>query len=150
MTSNQILSLVRRREELLKDLSEVNAQIIRITLDQSSDLHIPHGAVNGRGARRAEPAVRKGGTRRKWFERGEMIKIAKKLLTKPMTQADLVRGLASAKGYDKGLPSSEKARFKSAAYQAIAAALQADGVPADAIRTGAEASGRGALLQVLQ
>ena len=65
----------------------------------------------------------KGGARRKWFERGEMIKLARKLLTQPMTQADLVRGLSTVKGYDKGLPAAEKARFKSAAYQAIAAAL---------------------------
>ncbi len=123
MASNQIISLLQRREEVLKQLSEINAQIIRVTLDHGSNLPI---AVSGHGARgngRASVAAKKGGARRKWFERGEMIKLAKKLLTQPMSQADLVRGLASTKGYDKGLPSSEKARFKSAAYQAIAAAL---------------------------
>lgn len=122
MTSNQILALLQRREELIKQLNEVNTQIIRLTLDPGPDAAIGVLQGAGRGARGAT-AASKGGARRKWFERGEMIKLARKLLTQPMAQADLVRALSSAKGYDKGLPASEKARFKSAAYQAIAAAL---------------------------
>ncbi len=121
MTSNQILAMLQRREELIKQLNEVNTQIIRLTLDPGPDVAIGIVQGTGRGARSA--AASKGGARRKWFERGEMIKLARKLLTQPMAQADLVRALSSAKGYDKGLPASEKARFKSAAYQAIAAAL---------------------------
>lgn len=124
MTSDQILMLLHRREVLLKDLNDVNAQIIRLTLDHGADTAIALAASSARGLRTAGAAA-KGGARRKWFARGEMIKLSKKLLAQPMTQADLVRGLATAKGYDKGLPSSEKARFKSAAYQAIAAALNA-------------------------
>jgi hypothetical protein len=124
MTSHHILTLLQRREELLKDLGGINAQIIQLAMDQNSDAAI---TLVGDAARasRSGTAAKKGGARRKWFERGEMIKLAKKILTQPMTQADLVRSLATAKGYDKGLPSSDKARFKSAAYQAIAAALNA-------------------------
>jgi len=121
MTSDLIISLLQKREDLLRDLSEVNAQIIRVTLDHGSAPAI--SVPTARAGTRPNGSVSKGGARRKWFERGEMIKLAKKLLAQPMSQADLVRGLASAKGYDKGLPASEKARFKSAAYQAIAAAL---------------------------
>ena len=124
MTSNHILALLHSREELIRQLNEVNTQIIRITLDSGPDAAIGLAQRGGRGARgTAASAASKGGARRKWFERGEMLKLAKKLLTQPMAQADLVRALSSAKGYDKGLPASEKARFKSAAYQAIAAAL---------------------------
>ncbi|HYA76338.1 MAG TPA: hypothetical protein VED83_05465 [Burkholderiaceae bacterium] len=121
MTSHQILSLLQKREELLKNLSEVNAQIIRFTLDHGTDsaIFVPAARASGRH----DGSGAKSGSRRKWFERGEMVKLAKKLLAQPMSQADLVRGLAGAKGYDKGLPASERARFKSAAYQAIAAAL---------------------------
>jgi len=121
MTSHQILSLLQKRENLLKDLSEVNAQIIRFTLDHGGQPSISIPAA--RAAVRADGSGRRSGARRKWFERGEMIKLSRKLLAQPMSQAELVRGLASAKGYDKGLPASEKSRFKSAAYQAIAAAL---------------------------
>jgi hypothetical protein len=121
MTSKSILSLLQRREGLIKQLGDINTQIIQITLDQSATaLPVELLARAGRGA-----VAAKGGARRKWFERGEMIKITRKVLTQPMTQADLVRALSSAKGYDKGLPASEKARFKSAAYQAIAAAINA-------------------------
>jgi hypothetical protein len=122
MTSNHILALLQSREELLKQLNEINTQIIRLTLDNGPDAALDLAQRSGRGARGASAAA-KGGARRKWFERGEMLKLAKKLLTQPMAQADLVRALSSAKGYDKGLPAAEKARFKSAAYQAIAAAL---------------------------
>jgi hypothetical protein len=125
MTSKQILALLQSREELLKQLNEVNTQIIRLTLDHGADTAIGIAQRGGRGGARGSnaSAAAKGGARRKWFERGEMLKLAKKLLNQPMAQADLVRALSSAKGYDKGLPASEKARFKSAAYQAIAAAL---------------------------
>jgi hypothetical protein len=123
MTTDQILTLLQRREELLKSLGDVNAQIIRLTLDHGAGAAIERIGQSARAG--AAGSAKKGASRRKWFERGEMINLARKLLTQPMTQADLVRGLSTAKGYDKGLPASEKARFKSAAYQAIAAALEA-------------------------
>jgi hypothetical protein len=125
MTSNQILALLQRREALINQLNEVNTQVISLTLAHGADAAIGIVARAGRPVVRGRGAnvAAKGGLRRKWFERGEMLKLARKLLNQPMAQADLVRALSSAKGYDKGLPAPEKARFKSAAYQAIAAAL---------------------------
>lgn len=123
MTSKAILSLLQRREDLLKQLGEVNTQIIQLTLDHGAATAVIPAGLSARSGRAG--LAGKGETRRKWFERGEMVKLTKKVVTQPMTQADLVRALATAKGYDKGLPASEKARFKSAAYQAIAAALNA-------------------------
>lgn len=119
MTSKSVLNLLQRRDDLLKQVGDINAQVIQIMLASNSTAALPAVAA-GRVARGG-----KSESRRKWFERGEMVKLTKRLLSQPMTQADLVRALASAKGYDKGLPASEKARFKSAAYQAIAAALNA-------------------------
>lgn len=123
MSSNPIIALLQQREELLKHLGHINAQIIQLTLDTGVPVAMPEGGAGRAGRARAPGA--KAEARRKWFERGEMVKLTRKVLTQPMSQADLVRALASAKGYDKGLPTSEKARFKSAAYQAIAAALNA-------------------------
>jgi hypothetical protein len=122
MTTTQITSLLRQRESLLKDLSTLNERLVRATLDQVAASSDALTAQLSKGAA-GKMARANGKSRRSWFERGEMVKLAKKLLTQPMSQADLVRALASAKGYDKGLSSSDKARFKSAAYQAIAAAL---------------------------
>jgi len=127
MKANPLFKMLQKREVLVKELNELNTQIIRLTLENGSDAAL--GAVlQAGGASRANTkalsaAAARGGARRKWFERGEMIKLTRKILTQPMSQADLVRGLSTAKGYDKGLPAAEKARFKSAAYQAIAAAL---------------------------
>jgi hypothetical protein len=123
MTSKTILSLLQRREDLLQQLGVINAQIIQLTLDHGAAAGLGQAGLSARAGRAG--VAGKGEARRKWFERGEMVKLTKKVLTQPMTQADLVRTLATAKGYDKGLPASEKARFKSAAYQAIAAALNA-------------------------
>jgi len=123
MSSHPILTLLQQREELLKHLGQINAQIIQLTLDTGAATAAPEALVARAGRARANGA--KAESRRKWFERGEMVKLTRKVLTQPMSQADLVRALAAAKGYDKGLPTSEKARFKSAAYQAIAAALNA-------------------------
>jgi len=117
MSSQKILSLLQERDGLLQQLNEINAQIIRATLEPGQS------ASNFATAKSGKPA--KGAKRRKWFERGEMIALSRKLLTKPMSQADLVRGLLGAKGYEKSLSAPEKARCKSAAYQAIAAALSA-------------------------
>ncbi len=121
MSTSQILSLLQRREELLKELSHVNGQIIRIALEHSGDNETIPGLRRGRAAK----GETVGGARRKWFSRGEMLQLSQKILTKPMSQAELVRNLLAAKGYDKDLPASEQARFKSAAYQAIAAAINA-------------------------
>ncbi len=123
MKSSPILQLLQTREALLKQLNDINAQIIHFTLDHGANTSLDLAAAAVRSPRNG--AAARTGSRRKWFERGEMIKLARKLLTQPMTQAELVRGLAAAKGYDKGLPAAEQARFKSAAYQAIAAALVA-------------------------
>jgi hypothetical protein len=115
--AKQVLALFHKRDELLGALAEVNARIVRATLDlgRAAQMPAPRGSAKGRAAG--------AGTRRKWFERGEMLTISRKVLTKPMAQADLVRALSTAKGYDKGLSAPDKARFQSACYQAIASAL---------------------------
>jgi hypothetical protein len=124
MASKPIQSLLQRRDDLLKQLSEINTQVVRHLLDSGAAAAAMPGGIALRGGRMLV-AGGKGRSRRKWFERGEMIRLSKKIVTQPMSQADLVRALSTAKGYDKGLATADKARFKSAAYQAIAAALEA-------------------------
>ncbi|HUN92915.1 MAG TPA: hypothetical protein VMU33_12720 [Burkholderiaceae bacterium] len=117
INSANIAPLIRKREALLKELGVINEQLLRTALDtvHASVGALPAGlgkGVKGDGAPK--------GKRRSWFERGEALALSKKILTKPMTQADLVRALASAKGYTKGLAATDQKRFQSAAYQAIA------------------------------
>jgi hypothetical protein len=121
-TSANITPLVRKREALLKELTAVNEQLLRTALDS---VHASAAAMPAGLGRAAKAAGGTGGKRRSWFERGEALALSKKLLTKPMAQADLVRALASAKGYNKGLSSADQKRFQSAAYQAIANGIAA-------------------------
>jgi hypothetical protein len=120
--SGNIAPLVRRREALLKELNALNETLLRTALDTVSSTvgALPPGVVKA-----AKGGIAAKGRRRSWFERGEALTLSKKLLTKPMAQADLVRALASAKGYNKGLSSADQKRFQSAAYQAIANGIAA-------------------------
>jgi hypothetical protein len=126
------MSLFQRRENLVRELNAVNAQIIAATLEHGADAALAAalpaaGKRAAKGARKGRPAKAKaeGGERRKWFERGEMLELTRKVLAnKTMTQADLVRALAAAKGYDKSLSDEDKGRFASASYQAIAASIK--------------------------
>jgi len=123
MSTKKIIALLTRREALLKELGALNAQIVRLAVETGeSSIAAASAAVPGRG-RSARGAA--ASSRRKWFERGEMLRLTRKLITEPMAQADIVRALAAAKGYDKSLSDEDRARFSSAAYQAIAAAINA-------------------------
>jgi hypothetical protein len=107
----KIAGLFARQEGLLKQLIMLNGQLYR-------------AVANGGASSSAEQRASRGAkARRSWFVRGEAPKLMKRLAKKPMAQADLVRALSAAKGYDKGLSSGDKKRFQSAAYQAIANAV---------------------------
>ena len=115
---SRITPLLRRREALVRELSVVNEQLLRTALDAVATTPHELPAVLARNG--AKPLAGLKSRRRSWFERGEALILSKKLLTKPMAQADLVRALSAAKGYTKSLSAADQKRFQSAAYQAIA------------------------------
>jgi hypothetical protein len=115
--ASSLESLFSRQSELVRELHTVTAKLQKLS----------HLVVSKKGASAAAngSAAKRNGVskRRSWFERGEAVGLLKKLAKKPMHQADLVRALSSAKGYDKGLSAADAKRFQSAAYQAIANAV---------------------------
>jgi hypothetical protein len=62
---------------------------------------------------------------RQWFTSGEAVGLMKRIVRAPMTASDIVKALAHAKGYDKGLPPEQLKRFQGTAYMAVSNAIKA-------------------------
>jgi hypothetical protein len=135
--SEQIAALEQQRIALQRQLEEVSTRLSRIKVafepGAAGAVSAPAKSAGpkkklGRPAKAkaAAPAVKatapaaKAKGRRQWFGTGEAIAIASKVLKKPMTQADLVRAFADAKGYSRQLSKAEMKKFQGAAYTAIA------------------------------
>ena len=115
--SSDLISIVTERARIVRELEVVNRALAKATVangHQGASRSQPSKASSGKVSR---------GKRRSWFERGEAPALLKKFATKPRTQADLMRAVAAAKGYDKGLSAADSKRVQSAVYQAIANAV---------------------------
>ena len=112
-----LIDIVAERDRVLRDLEAVNRVLAKATVAKVAE--------NGSKARpaKASNGHRVGAKRRSWFEGGEAATLLRKLATKPMAQADLMRAVAAAKGYNKGLSAADSKRVQSAVYQAIANAV---------------------------
>ena len=130
---NSIVSAVSqlesRRKALELELATVNSRLkaiqqalgasVRAEADGASK------AATAAQAPAARPARRKGRKLRQWFASGEALGLMKRLVRAPMTSSDIVKTLAHAKGYDKGLPPEQLKRFQGTAYMAVSNAIKA-------------------------
>jgi hypothetical protein len=148
--SNAITELEARRSNLEMELEKIMQRLraVKTALaasDEGASAAAPMGAVKvakakkGRRGRKpksatAAPAAKtaaksaakstgKGGTRR-WFEPGEVNELMRKLITKPTRQTDVIKQLATAKGYAGKLSKKEKMRFNWAVLSALKAAVK--------------------------
>ncbi|HUN94353.1 MAG TPA: hypothetical protein VMU33_20040 [Burkholderiaceae bacterium] len=112
--STQMVALFEKQARLVRELKSLNERIAAASAKAAKQA----GAKPAKSGKPAKTAKRKS-----WFARGEALVLLKKLATKPSTQADLVRAVLAAKGYDKGLASADLKRVQSATFQAIANAI---------------------------
>lgn len=131
-----VSELESRRKALEFELASVNSKLKAI--QQALDISGRAGA-NGpdRGAKmpsaassRPEVAPGRPGRKRarklrQWFASGEAVGLMKRIVRSPMTASDIVKALAHAKGYDKGLPPEQLKRFQGTAYMAVSNAIKA-------------------------
>ena len=83
-------------------------------------------ALEIRGAERVGAGGREGrAQRRSWFERGEAVKLIRRIARRPMRPAQVVSAAMDAKGYSASLSGDDKKRAQSALYQAVIAAVKA-------------------------
>jgi hypothetical protein len=127
-----VTELESRRKALELELATVNSRLkaIQQALQASS-----RPETNGAGrVLQSAPAPAAGAKRagrkkvrklRQWFTSGEAVGLMKKIVRTPMTASDIVKALAHAKGYDKGLAPEQLKRFQGTAYMAVSNAVKA-------------------------
>jgi hypothetical protein len=131
-----VTELESRRKALELELANVNSKLkaIQQALEVSSRI-----GSNGAGRApeaatempsRAETTAKRAGRKktrklRQWFASGEAVSLMKRIVRSPMTASDIVKALAHAKGYDKGLPPEQLKRFQGTAYMAVSNAVKA-------------------------
>jgi hypothetical protein len=131
-----VSELESRRKALEFELASVNSRLkaIQQALDASARAE-PNGPDRGSKmvatvSSRSEATPARAGRKkarklRQWFASGEAIGLMKRIVRSPMTASDIVKALAHAKGYDKGLPPEQVKRFQGTAYMAVSNAIKA-------------------------
>ena len=131
-----VTELESRRKTLELELAGVNSKLkaVQQALDISARVE-PDGASRApKGpstvSSGSEIATRRSARKRvrklrQWFTSGEAVGLMKKIVRAPMTASDIVKALAHAKGYDKGLPPEQLKRFQGTAYMAVSNAIKA-------------------------
>ncbi|MBV8209005.1 MAG: hypothetical protein JO133_02980 [Burkholderiaceae bacterium] len=130
---NSIVSAVSqlesRRKALELELATVNSRLkaIQQALGASTRVEAAGAskAASGTHAPVSQTGRRKGRKLRQWFASGEAVGLMKKIVHSPMTASDIVKQLARAKGYDKGLSAEQRKRFQGTAYMAVSNAVKA-------------------------
>lgn len=130
-----VTELESRRKALELELDSVNSRLkaIQQALDASARADSNGAGRSGSttaASARSEISVKRAGRKkvrklRQWFTSGEAIGLMKKIVRAPMTASDIVKALAHAKGYDKGLPPEQLKRFQGTAYMAVSNAVKA-------------------------
>jgi hypothetical protein len=133
---NAVSELESRRKALELELATVNSRLKAI---QQALGAAASGEANGAGRTSRTPATVSAGSDvatkrlarkrvrklRQWFASGEAVGLMKRIVRAPMTASDIVKALAHAKGYDKGLPPEQLKRFQGTAYMAVSNAIKA-------------------------
>ena len=117
--ADAVHELETRRRVLQAELTEVDQQLRAIVAALASK-----GGAGSAAAPKKAASV-KGASPRRWFAPGEAVSLMRRLITKPTRPAEVVRRLASAKGYEGSLGKSDEERFRWAALSAIKAAVGA-------------------------
>ncbi len=121
---NQQRELNAEQLRISQELALVNQKIIYVLATGAQRagevlVHTPvvtaitRGTTNGSGGRRS------------WFERGESLKLIRRVARRAMRPAEVVHAVMDAKGYSKTLSTEDKKRAQSALHQAVITAVKA-------------------------
>ncbi len=125
-----VTELESRRKALELELAAVTSKLnaIHMALGQAESSEAKSAARAGeKSAGGAAKGVARKKTRklRQWFKSGEAVSLMKRIVRTPMTASEIVKALASAKGYDKSLQAEPLKRFHGTAYMAVSNAIKA-------------------------
>jgi hypothetical protein len=105
-------------------LTLVNQKIVYVLATNANRA----GGISGHTPAAKAIARRKSsasGGRRSWFERGESLRLIRRVARRAMRPAEVVHAVMDAKGYTKALAAEDKKRAQSALHQAVIMAVKA-------------------------
>jgi hypothetical protein len=130
-----VSELESRKKSLELELASVNSrlkavqQALDATRAEASDGSRRNESTTSAAPKPGSAAKRPGRKKvrklRQWFASGEAVGLMKRIVRAPMTASEIVKALAHAKGYDKGLPAEQLKRFHGTAYMAVSNAVKA-------------------------
>jgi hypothetical protein len=83
------------------------------------------------GNSKVSNGLRNSGKRQSWFDRGEAVKLIRRVARRSMRPAQVVHAVMDAKGYAASLTGDDKRRAQSAIHQAVISAVKAGALTRD-------------------
>jgi hypothetical protein len=124
--SQAVSKLQARKATIEEEIAEVDSRLDAVAKilnadEPARDPKRKPAASDGGGER---PAPNSGRKANRWFEAGEALSLMKRYVRTPLKPSEIVKILARAKGFDKGLSGVQAKRFHATAYMAVTNALK--------------------------
>jgi len=91
----------------------------------------PHAVSAPNSIVKVSNGLRKGGTRHSWFERGEAVKLIRRVARRSMRPGEVVHAVMDLKGYAGTLAAQDKKRAEAAIHQAVISAVRSGALARD-------------------
>jgi hypothetical protein len=117
-----------------QELVEVNQKIQYLLAVHATGASVAGTSTNGAmriANAKVSNGLRKNGKRQSWFDRGEAVKLIRRVARRSMRPAEVVHAVMDAKGYADTLSADDKKRAQSAIHQAVIAAVKTGALSRD-------------------
>ncbi len=121
---------IRISQELVEVNQKIQYLLARHATSPSAAGSEGHGALRIVNAK-VSNGLRKTGKRQSWFDRGEAVKLIRRVARRSMRPAEVVHAVMDAKGYAGTLSGKDKKRAQSAIHQAVISAVKAGALSRD-------------------
>jgi hypothetical protein len=121
---------IRISQELVDVNQKIQYLLARHAAGSSAAVSDSHGALRIANAK-VSNGLRKKGQRQSWFDRGEAVKLIRRVARRSMRPAEVVHAVMDAKGYAGTLSGDDKKRAQSAIHQAVISAVKAGALSRD-------------------
>ena len=117
-----------------QELIEVNQKIqylLAVHANRVANVGTPVAIPAPRSNIKVSNGLRKGSTRHSWFERGEAVKLIRRVARRSMRPGEVVHAVMDVKGYAGTLTAQDKKRAEAAIHQAVISAVKSGALSRD-------------------
>jgi len=115
---------IRISQELV-DVNQKIQYLLAMHASQASGVGSPAAIAAPIQKTKVSNGLRKSTARQSWFDRGEAVKIIRRVARKSMRPGQVVHAVMEAKGYAASLATQDKKRAEAAIHQAVISAVKA-------------------------